>query len=389
MSQHSAAMALRDQLLEAASRRVGLDDYGDDGFREGLDVLLESSLTEDGNTDFLSSSVGLHTFGALVGRLIIEQSWKLADGWREVPIIRPVIIAGLPRTATTTLQHLLCLDPANQGPEQWLLQSPQPRPPRDTWESNPAFQGTDQNTKGVYALDPELEAIHPTGAALPDEDWPLLEQSFTSNIFEILGVTVPSYTKWLAQADLTAAMARHRAGLQLIGMTSPERRWILKSPTHLHALPALLAEYPDAMVVQTHRSPRSVIPSAASLIGRTKKVLGDHFDPVVFGASQLDVWARGNDAAMAARASAPHPGQFFDIYVRDMAADPLAVIRELYAHFDLELGDEAIARMERWLADNHRRTSAGHRYQASDFGLTDALIDERFVAYSERFGFEG
>ena len=389
MSQPSAAAALRDSLLEAASARVGLDDYGDTAFLEGLDVLLESSLTEDGNTDFLNSSVGLHTFGALVGRLITEQSWKLAQGWQDMRITRPMIIAGLPRTATTTLQHLLCLDAANQGPEQWLLQSPQPRPPRESWESNPAFQGTDQNTKGVYALDPELESIHPTGAALPDEDWPLLQQSFTSNIFEILGVTVPTYSKWLAQADLTEAMGRHRRGLQLIGMTTPRRRWILKSPTHLHALSGLLAEYPDAMVVQTHRDPRTVIPSAASLIGRTKKVLGDNFDPVVFGASQLDVWARGNDAAMAARRAEPDQLRFFDIDVRDMAEDPLAVIRALYAYFALELGDDAVSNMQAWLAANHRHTSAGHRYRASDFGLTDAMIDERFAAYNEQFGFRG
>lgn len=112
----SATAALRDSLLEAAAQRVGLDDFGDDGYLEGLDVLLESSLTEDGNTDFLNSSVGLHTFGALVGRLITEASWKAVPGWREVPVTAPLIIAGLPRTATTTLQHLLCLGPGQPGP---------------------------------------------------------------------------------------------------------------------------------------------------------------------------------------------------------------------------------------------------------------------------------
>jgi len=388
MSHTSAAVALRDSLLEAAVAHTGLEDFGPDDFLEGLDVLLESSLFEDHNTDFMHSSVGQHTFGALVGRLITNQSWKVVDGWQDVPIARPMIIAGLPRTATTTLQHLLCLDPANQGPEQWLIQAPQPRPPRDTWESNPIFTATDQGDRAIFDVDPELEVIHPVGAALPHEDWPLLQQSFTSNIFEILGVTVPSYTKWLAQADLTGAMNRHCDALRLIGATSPQRRWILKSPTHLHSLANLLATYPDALVVQTHRSPRKVVPSACSLIGRTKEALGDTVDPVVFGAAQLDVWARGNDAAMETRRNAD-PAQFLDVYVSEMAKDPLGVIHSIYSYFGLELVDEAAARMHRWIDDNHRKTSAGHSYRASDFGLDDAQIDERFAAYNAQFGFDG
>ncbi len=42
-------------------------------------------------------------------------------------------------------------------------------------------------------------------------------------------------------------------------------QWLLKSPAHLWQLDALLAEYPDALIVQTHRDPLNVISSIAAL----------------------------------------------------------------------------------------------------------------------------
>ena len=56
------------------------------------------------------------------------------------------------------------------------------------------------------------------------------------------------YSAWLAQ-DWTDAYERHKANLQLIGLNDPEKRWVLKNPSHLVALDAMMAVYPDALVV--------------------------------------------------------------------------------------------------------------------------------------------
>ena len=61
------------------------------------------------------------------------------------------------------------------------------------------------------------------------------------------------------------AYAFHRRFLQHLQSRCPGERWVLKSPGHLGPVDALLHEYPDAMVVQTHRDPLSVIPSVSSL----------------------------------------------------------------------------------------------------------------------------
>ena len=76
---------------------------------------------------------------------------------------------------------------------------------------------------------------------------------------------LPTYSQWLRQQDWTAAYRRHRRNLQLIGLPDAGQRWVLKNPSHLFALDALLEVYPDALVIQTHREPRTAIASVCSL----------------------------------------------------------------------------------------------------------------------------
>ena len=52
-------------------------------------------------------------------------------------------------------------------------------------------------------------------------------------------------------------------------------QWLLKSPAHLWTLDKLLAEYPDAILVQTHRDPLVVISSISALIAHLQKLASD------------------------------------------------------------------------------------------------------------------
>ena len=71
-------------------------------------------------------------------------------------------------------------------------------------------------------------------------------------------------TRWLVhEADMAPAYRWHRRFLQHLQSRHPGERWVLKSPGHLWCLDALLAEYPDAVLVQTHRDPLKVIASVA------------------------------------------------------------------------------------------------------------------------------
>jgi len=105
--------------------------------------------------------------------------------------------------------------------------------------------------------------VHYIAADQVEECWRLLRQSMRSISFECLA-HLPGYSSWLAGQDWTGAYRRHRRNLQLIGLTDAGRRWVLKNPSHLFALDELLTVYPDALVIQTHRSPRDAIASACS-----------------------------------------------------------------------------------------------------------------------------
>ena len=101
-----------------------------------------------------------------------------------------------------------------------------------------------------------------------EECWQLLRQSLHSVSYETLA-HLPTYSQWLAEQDWTKPYQRHRKNLQLIGLNDAEKRWVLKNPSHLFALDALFATYPDALVVQCHRPAETIMASMCSLAQHT------------------------------------------------------------------------------------------------------------------------
>ncbi|HEY2688592.1 MAG TPA: sulfotransferase, partial [Streptosporangiaceae bacterium] len=114
-------------LHASATRITGLDDFGADDYRDGLEVLLESYAAAAGLTPMGAKVARSFLRGALVARLLSEAAWRAHPGHAEVRIERPLFVTGLPRTGTTALHRLLAADPAHQGLEMWLTQAPCPR----------------------------------------------------------------------------------------------------------------------------------------------------------------------------------------------------------------------------------------------------------------------
>jgi hypothetical protein len=320
--------------------------------------------------------------GALVARLLSQSAF--AQHPASMPIERPIFVIGLPRTGTTALHRLLCADPSHQGLELWLAEMTQPRPPRTTWAENPIHQHIAANFEKFHAENPDFAGVHYMSADTVEECWQLLRQSLMSISYESLA-NLPTYSSWLVGQDWTPAYQRHRRNLQLIGSNDADRRWILKNPSHLFALDALLEVYPDALIVQTHRAPRTLIASSCSLSAQATAGQSDLFVGDVVGRSQLDLWARG--AAAFAEARERHdPAHFLDVQYDDFVADPVAAAVGVYEHFGLPLSSDvhtAIAAADAESRSTDRRPS--HRYTLEEFGLTESMVDERFTEYSARY----
>jgi hypothetical protein len=143
------------------------------------------------------------------------------------------------------------------------------------------------------------------------------------------------------------------------------------------------------MVVQTHRDPLSVIPSVSSLEYALRGIASDATDPQEIGQQQLRSWSTLLDQGMAARQrEAANSSQFFDVHFREILEDPIACVRRIYAHFDLELTALFEDRMKEYVASHPRGEHGSHRYSLEDFGLEPEAVRHAFKGYNERFGVE-
>ncbi|MEU2254804.1 sulfotransferase family protein [Nocardia xishanensis] len=369
-----------EDLHASATKVVGLDDFGDDDYREGLQVLLDSYAADAELTPFGNKVNRAFLRGALIARLLSENAWQRHPEYADVAIERPVFVTGLPRSGTTAVHRLLNADPAHQGLEMWLTEMPQPRPPRETWAGNPVYQRIEAAFEKHHVEHPEFMGVHHISADQVEECWQLLRQSAMSVSYECLAY-LPGYSEWLAGRDWTDAYRRHRRNLQLIGLPDANRRWVLKNPSHLFALDAIFEVYPDALIIQMHRDPRTIIASVCSLNEQASAGWSEKFRGPVVGRTQLDLWARGAQRFLADR-KRHNADQFIDVYYDDFVTDPIDTVRSVYRHFGLPLSAEAEAAM----AALHAESTTGaarpsHRYTLDDFGLTADQVDERFGEY--------
>ena len=368
-----------EDLKASAVKAVGLDDFGsdEDNYHEALSVLLESYRRDADFTELGSKMSRFFLRNALVARLLSEASWKQYPQHTDVEITAPIFVTGLPRTGTTALHRLLCGDPRHQGLQLWLAEFPQPRPPRETWPDNPVFAELQSRFAKAHQENPDYTGLHYMTADEVEECWQLLRQSVHSVSYETLA-HVPTYSRWLAAHDWTPSYRRHRRNLQLIGLDEPEKRWVLKNPSHLFALDALFATYPDALVIQCHRPAETLMASMCSLAEHTTAGWSNTFVGPTIGADSLETWSRGLERFNTVRAT-QNPAQFCDVDYVDLIRDPIGTVQTIYDRFGIELTDAARAAIMHTDDESRQGPRAPkHSYSLADYGLTEGEVQERF-----------
>jgi hypothetical protein len=228
--------------------------------------------------------------------------------------------------------------------------------------------------------------MHDMGARLGQECVRITAADFRSMIFATQ-YRVPEYQRWLLhQADMGSAYRYHRMFLQYLQSAHSGERWVIKSPAHLWSLKAMFAEYPEALIVQTHRDPLRVVCSLASLVDLLRRLASDDVSISEVAAEWVDDIVLGLDRAIEARTDGTVPnGQAVDVLFKDFLQDPMAVVRTIYDRLDIELSDAAEKSMQAFLAANPQEKHGGHRYSFADTGLDEGLLRERTRAYTEFF----
>lgn len=360
-------------LTKQATEQTGLSDFGADGWQVGLEHLLAAAEQDLAGDEAGQATIEARTMNRLVTRLQIED-WYAAHGAEAShPVEGPVMILGLPRTATTALQYLLTVDPQFRYQRTWEVASPVPPPDIDTEAADPR-----RPTSAVTG-----NAQHISSADGPMEDVVVLGLNFGSLD---LGLPIPTFTKWCRDADLASTFDYHERVLRMLHSHRPPYRWLCKAPNLVFHADQLAAHYPNARILMTHRDPVNAFPSACSVIrsAQSQAVPSHESDPAELGRYLLDHWVKGTDRIMAARDQLGED-RFCDIGQVEIDADAVAVVERIYAFLGLELTGKVRADMTQWEQDNKRGSRGAHSYSAEEYGLTNDGIRDAFSRYTARF----
>ncbi len=371
-----------ERLMEEAIKRTGLKQWGEIGFVDALKTLVDSFNTDSSSAPLLTRQAFYREMvGLLSNRLRIEDEIMRHPEILDVKLEVPLFIIGLPRTGSTLLHNLLAQDPSCRFLAFWETINPSPPPDRNTYDSDPRIKLAEERLDRRRARFPDLEHKHETTATGPEECKRLFNFTFMSDF----GAKwrVPSYMRWLNAQDRTESYRYYRRLLQLLTWRCRGDHLVLKSPSHLANIDALLRVFPDANVVWLHRNPLFVVPSICSL----RSTLMGTFQRVPKGWQVLRHCSDSIRKALAFRDS-EHPEHFHDVQYKDLLKDAFQVVKGIYCRFGYELPGDMRQKVSDWLAGHPQHKHGVHRYRLEDYGLEPDAVKAQFSDYCHRFGIE-
>ncbi len=360
------------EMMDEASEQTGLTDFGEDSFREGLEILLSSLQDEARLHDRGRAFLRQRIVGYLSQRLQVEDWYRRNPEIDDVPITAPLIGLGLPRTGSTALSMLLAQDPDVRYLRRW--ESSQPCPPPST------VQGADPRIPPGKGEMVGTRYHVPADTHGPMECHELMALDFKSHLFQSFA-EIPSYSAWLVdRADLTSTYRYQRRVMKLLQWGEPQRPWRLKCPSHVLWLDALHTAFPDARFVMTHRDPTDVILSVADLYADIIGSFSTEVDRPYIGRLNVEHWSIGMDRALQFRADGAE-NRFYDIDFRAMQADPIREVTGLYAWLGAPVGEEFKARMHSWWTHAATEREPSSHADPHEFGIDLDEVRPRFARY--------
>ena len=371
-------------LLALASETAGHEVSLDAALRPALDALTQA-LTKEARL----SATGLErTRARLVQELVQRDALAELERGRpelaELPVERPIIVTGFPRTGTTLLHNLLARVEGLWAPPLWQLHNPLAAEARAAAARDHSASLLDE----IYTAAPAFRAIHPMHPDWPDQcNW-LLRKSF-STMANAFAWYVPGYVQFLTTSDMRPAYEDHRRWLRALldrrrRSEGQVPRLALRDPFHMWHTQALLEVYPDATIIQLHREPAEVVPSFASLCATLQSVDADApRRPAEIGRFCLFILSHGLRALEQARQQAGD--RYIDLSYRELVAAPGAVLRDLGARLGFDGSGDAVEQAGEWLQESRAYKAGRHNYCLDDFGLVPEIIEEYFESYRARF----
>jgi Sulfotransferase family len=389
MSQASTPALSMETILTLAERESGAHGLADDGLRQRVAAMIGRINAGGPYSADRTDAMRRQLQGVLVARLRIAADRKQFPAIADEKIERPIFIIGFPRSGTTLLHSLLAEDPEVLAPQSWHSHAPSPPP-----GAGPVCSGRIASAQRAVEewMDfcPGARVMHPyidKGAYQTIEDEELFTLDFR-NVYPTRLYRVPTLPGMVALgSDAADAFRFHREVLQHFQWNTGKHRWVCKGPTAQHHLEALLKVYPDALCVWAHRPLGEIYASNVAF----RSVVYDAINgrPIDWS-SQAREAAQGMKAAVdraMANALIDDP-RVIHIPFRELSADPIAVVRKVYADRGLTVSAAYETQLRAWLDDPENRVDRYGRYPYSyeALGLDKEWIESLFADYSKRFG---
>lgn len=383
-----------EQVLERAMAETGLSDFGPEtGFRERLAVTLQSlyedkGLTRGGRITILQGAVRV-----MANRLRIEDLVKRHPEILEIPIEKPIFIAGLPRSGTTHLVNWLSRDERLNSLTLWESEEPVPAVEVGPGEVDPRLARSAEFW-GVFgrAL-PHMVAMHEMAANDIHEDNELLYMDLNCYSWEFQA-RLPRWIDYYLAHDRTGSYAYEKKVLQVISWyrsdkgknpAKGQRRWLLKSPQHMENLSAIKAVFPDATMVITHRDPVDVLRSLTTMLGYSDRIRRSEIDPPALARLWADRIERLLRECVEQR-EAWGADQSLDVLFHEYMGDQEGMARRIYGLAGLDLPPEIEAKLLGYLNENPRHAHGKVIYDLEGvFGMNVAQLREQYAFYYNRF----
>lgn len=368
---------IADDLVAEAIQKTGLNDFGTEPYRDGLEALLKTydNVVEDPNG---REKCRARVLSQLETRLRWEQAYKQNPEIQEQEIKAPIFVTGLPRSGTSALLNLLAVAPENRAPLQWEIQFP------DLWPGTQPGQEDPRYPYLVKALEETqnkaFQKIHYVDADTPEECVLLHAFAFDGAQLGFEGLFEP-YGSWMKSRSLENLYIHEKKQLQMLNWRNPGQQWMLKAPSHMWGIDAIMKVFPDARFIWCHRDPQHVVPSINSMNRMVMEMYaGDcsHLEDV--GQKVMDWYATSLERALAVRETLPEE-LFIDCSQKECAEQPVALVERIYDHFDLELSETSRSAIQTHVDANPKNKHGKHEYNLEAYGLTEDMINQRFEFY--------
>lgn len=357
-------------IIAKAHAKVGDVSTGFPGGWKDRLIRLTSELAANAALTPLGRTIA---HGQLVGAastmLRMQKLWEQHPEIGEVPIVRPVVIAGQMRSGTTRLHRLLACDDRfryTRFYESWTpLPSGGPHAILDDrrWRARAALGF-------AHLFDPGFRRRHPTHALAPDEEIGLFGPLMMPAAFEVQW-RIPAFVRHCETIDTVPVYKLFRRMLQTIAWlrrTADDRPWILKVPQFSEDLASLLAVFPDARIIRTERRADDILASSVGLV-RSQMALQSASVDCRWIESE---WRRklALRQARLASALARHSGPAITLEYERIDSDWRSALADLYRMLGMPFTEGAAARMAEYQSRRAPTARSAPAYRAGGAAIS-------------------